>query len=261
MKKQRVALIHWNQDEARELAGRLQTLGYETTTIVHMSPQVLRALAANPPDAFVIDLSRLPSHGREVAMHLRKQKRTRRVPIVFAGGLEPKVEQIRSFFPDAVYTSWDRIGPDLEHARSHPPANPKVPETVFDAYQHKPLWEKLGIRPGRVISLINAPHGFKDTLEIPVHGVIFRKDLKRRPDLVICFVRSRASLKLQVKKLAPVSEHAPVWIASPKKASGMATDLNQNIVRAAGLAAGMVDYKVCSIDETWTGLLFRIRSS
>jgi CheY-like chemotaxis protein len=225
-----------------------------------MSPLVLRGLAANPPDAFVIDLSRLPSHGREVAMHLRLMKQTRRIPIVFVEGLGTKVEKIRELLPDAVYTTWERLGPELKHALAHPPVNPKVPESVFDAYRHMPLWEKMGIRPGRVIALINAPRDFEPKLEIPSNGVIFRKDLKRRPDIVICFVRNRAALNRQVKKLASVSEYAPIWIASPKKASGVATDLNQNVVREAGLAAGMVDYKVCSIDKTWTGLLFRKRA-
>ena len=256
-----IQLLYWNQAEAAERAVLLGKLGYDVNIVSQVSPQILRELAVNPPDAFVIDLSRLPSHGREVAMHLRLQKRTRQVPIVFVGGLEPKVAQIRGLFPDAVYTRWERIGPDLEHALAHPPANPKVPESVFDAYKHKPLWEKMGIRPGRVIALLNAPADFEPKLEIPPNGVIFRKDLKRRVDIVIGFVRNRASLERQVQKLVPVSKEAAIWIVSPKKASGIASNVNQNIVREVGLAAGMVDYKVCSIDETWSGLLFRWRSS
>jgi hypothetical protein len=60
--------------------------------------------------------------------------------------------------------------------------------------------------------------------------------------------------------MVPVADQCPVWIAWPKKASGVATDLSQQVVRGIGLSAGLVDYKICAIDKTWSGLLFTKRT-
>jgi hypothetical protein len=79
----------------------------------------------------------------------------------------------------------------------------------------------------------------------------------RGADLVLWFVRSARQLKRGLQRYAALD--VPVWIIWPKQASGVDTDLTQNAVRAAGLGVGLVDYKVCAVDETWSGLLFRRR--
>ncbi|MCJ7625733.1 MAG: hypothetical protein MUO76_19755, partial [Anaerolineaceae bacterium] len=80
-------------------------------------------------------------------------------------------------------------------------------------------------------------------------------------DLSIWFTRTREELETGIETAANSPERTPIWIAWPKKASGMVTDLTQQIVRQAGLNAGLVDYKVCSIDKTWSGLLFIKRAA
>ena len=80
-----------------------------------------------------------------------------------------------------------------------------------------------------------------------------------RGDLVIWFVRSCAELEERIPNMALQLEHGSMWIAWPKKASGVTSDLSQQRVRETGLAAGLVDYKICSIDEIWSGLLFTRR--
>ena len=88
-------------------------------------------------------------------------------------------------------------------------------------------------------------------------------DLSRTPaqgrDLTICFVCSRKDLGRRLGSLVKVSEQGHVWIAWPKKASSMKTDLSQAHVRQTGLDAGLVDFKICAIDDTWSGLCFALR--
>ena len=87
----RVRLIHWNATEAEEWAARLQAEGYDVEYAL-LSPSNLRALRAEPPDAVVVDLSRIPSQGRDTGVGLRIHKATRYVPLVFVGGAPEKVE-------------------------------------------------------------------------------------------------------------------------------------------------------------------------
>lgn len=128
-------------------------------------------------------------------------------------------------------------------------------------YSGTPLPKKLGMKPGRRVVVVNGPDDFTETLgELPA-GVAFSTRLAGGPyGLVVLFVKSQAELTRRFssvkEKLAP---DGGVWIAWPKKASGVATDLSDNAVREFGLAGGLVDNKVCAIDETWSGLHFVFR--
>jgi len=108
----------------------------------------------------VIDLSRLPSHGRAIATMLRQRKATRSIPIVFVEGDPEKVARIRETLPDAVYARWRNIRSALRAAIEHPPREPAVPGTM-DAYSASPLPKKLGIKPGSVVLLLGAPPASK----------------------------------------------------------------------------------------------------
>src|SRR5687767_14567225 len=102
----RILLIHWNEAEALERAARLGMAGFEATAIWDETGGVaLRRVRENPPDAFVIDLSRLPSHGRDVATWLREGKATRGIPLVFLEGDAEKVARLRALLPDATYAT------------------------------------------------------------------------------------------------------------------------------------------------------------
>jgi hypothetical protein len=129
---------------------------------VRDGPPALRALRDDPPDAVVIDLGRLPSHGREFGVSLRVTKATRGIPLVFVGGQPEKLARVREVLPDAVFTEWAEIGPALEEAIAAPPADPVAPKSVFAAYERVPLARKLGIGPGTVVGLADAPGGVRD---------------------------------------------------------------------------------------------------
>ncbi len=254
----RVRLVHWNEVEGKERAKRLRGAGYEVVYEA-MTPEVLKKLRNDPPVAVVIDLTRLPSHGRDVGVGLRYSKSTRHVPLVFVDGDPAKVARIKELLPDAVYTGWRGIRGALKQAIAHPPANPVVPRSGLGAYSGTPLVKKLGIKTGARVALIGAPGGFEKTLGALPEGVTLLKQARGRPDLTIWFAKSRRELERRIERMAAMAATGGLWIAWRKKASGTASDLSGDVVRRRGLGAGLVDFKVCAIDDTWSGLLFTRR--
>ena len=122
-----------------------------------------------------------------------------------------------------------------------------------------PLPKKLGIKPGFKVVLLAAPKGFTSTLKPVPEKVRFTARPESDADLFICFVTRAAELEHQLATVSVAAARQTVWLAWPKKASGVKSDLDGNVVRETGLAAGWVDFKVCSIDDTWSGLAFKRR--
>lgn len=253
----RVRLIHWNDEEGRDRQRQLAALGYGAVFDPGDGAAMIRAVrAAALPDAFVIDLSKLPSHGREVGRVLRTTRASRHVPLVFVDGEPAKVEQTRALLPDATYTTWGRLGTALPRAVARPPATPVVPDDVMTA---KPAVDKLGVKAGHRVCLLGAPPGFAATLVPLPPRVMFTARPDRRCDLFLCFVRSARELSAHALLLREHVDRQTLWLIWPKKASGVKSDLDGNVVRRAGLSHGWVDYKVCAIDATWSGLAFKRR--
>ena len=129
-------------------------------------------------------------------------------------------------------------------------------------YSGTPLPKKLGLKPDARFGVVGAPEGFGRTLgELPpgvrVQTIAAGKD---RYDVIVCFTSSMAELAKRLPALKRRLELAGgLWMAWPKKASGLATDVSENAVRAVGLDAGLVDNKVCAIDDVWSGLRFVYR--
>lgn len=257
MTKRRVRLVHWNAAEARKRAADLRAAGY-IVNHTQVTPETLRELRRRPPAAVVIDLSRTPSHGRDVALAIRGSKTTRHIPIVFVEGDAKKVAGIKKHLPDAEYTTWRRIRSSLKHAIANPPAEPAVPASNLAGYSGTPLVKKLGIKAGFKVSLVGSPADFEKTLGTLPDGVTLRRRLSTA-DLIIWFAKSKADLGRRIATMATKVGQGGMWIAWPKQASGVSTDLTPNDVRRAGLANGLVDYKICAIDATWSGLKFARR--
>ncbi len=119
---------------------------------------------------------------------------------------------------------------------------------------------KLGLVPGRTLVLIGAPPGFEDLLApLPEDAKVTR--IARAPlRLAILFCGTRDELENKLPGLVEkLHSDAMLWVAWPKRASGVVSDLKENAVRATGLLAGVVDNKVCAIDATWSGLRFQFR--
>ncbi len=127
-------------------------------------------------------------------------------------------------------------------------------------YSGTPLPKKLGIKPGMVVAIINEPDEFRALLEPLPDDVVFRSALRGNVDLVIAFFTERSKLKAKLPALAKAIYPAGgLWLAWPKRASGVETDISGNDIRELGLAAGVVDIKVAAIDDTWSGHRFAHR--
>jgi hypothetical protein len=126
-------------------------------------------------------------------------------------------------------------------------------------YAGSSLAKKLGFKTGIKAALLGAPDGFAETLgDFP--GVELQNKLTKNTNLVLWFVRSRQELEAETEFMSTrLAEGTSVWIIHPKQSSRSKADFNQNDVRNAGLAAGLVDYKVCSVDADWSGLKFARR--
>ena len=251
-----VRLIHWNEDEGLERQKQLEALGFEVAFDFGDSLFVSRQVKASPPDAIVIDLSRLPSHGREVAHSVRGTKATRHLPIVFVDGEPEKVEKTKQFIPDATFTTWGRIKTALPKAIASPPKNPVVPD---HNNWGKPTVAKLGVKPGFKVALVSSPKGFADSLKPWPAKVKLTARPEKDADIYICFAKSSPELQAHLLAVRDTAARQTLWLAWPKKASGLKTELDGNIVRESGLRAGWVDFKVCALDATWSGLAFKRR--
>jgi hypothetical protein len=137
-----------------------------------------------------------------------------------------------------------------------------TPETPAAAgYSGTPLPKKLGIRPGSRVRLVDAPRDFGATLgELPEEASLM-EDFRGEARLTLWFLRSRAELERGMAKIVAHLGEGSVWMIWPKKSSRVLTDLTEQVLREAGLARGLVDYKVCAVDATWSGLLFTRRKA
>jgi|GEM_PF-145509 hypothetical protein len=143
-------------------------------------------------------------------------------------------------------------------------AQPVRPEYGYDSsvagYSGTPLPRKLGIKPGSRVAFVAPPEDFAATLgELPDGAAVVR--FTGEPvDVVVCFVTEPASVDARFLELKPeLAWTGGLWMAWPKRTSGIPSGLTENTIREVGLAAGLVDNKVCAIDERWSGLRFVYR--
>lgn len=127
-------------------------------------------------------------------------------------------------------------------------------------YSGTPLPRKLGISPGARVVLSRAPDGFDATLgELPADVRVLRR-MPASADVVVLFADRRADLERRLPAArSAVRPDGGLWVAWPKRASGARTDITEDVVRGIGAAAGLVDNKVCAIDDTWSGLRLVVR--
>jgi hypothetical protein len=255
-----VRLICWDKDLASQRKRELTSAGFIVDSEPLEPGRLIGQLRAKPVAAVLIDLDRLPSHGREVAVSVRRSKTTRLIPIVFAGGLPEKVERIRKELPDAFFANWTKVAGVLTNALKSRPVAPVLPPAHMERYAGSPLIKKLGISPGMQVSILAAPDEIEAILgELP-EGVRVERAITNQTRMVLWFVRSRQQLESEIEYVgAQLPVGCSLWIIHPKKSGRYRVDFNQNDVRAAGLSAGWVDYKVCAVDADWSGLKFARR--
>ena len=132
----------------------------------------------------------------------------------------------------------------------------RVAKQASAGYSGTPLPQKLGLKPGMRVLALDAPPNFEGLLA-GAPGDLVRMSRLGAFDCALAFTMRTSALVPMFDKLAPrMADTGMIWVGWPKKASGVATDLSEDAVRHAGLAAGLVDVKVCAIDATWSGLKF-----
>jgi hypothetical protein len=134
------------------------------------------------------------------------------------------------------------------------------PNESSTGYSGTPLPRKLGIKDGARVAFPSAPDGFARTLDELPPGVEVRRRARGPLDVIVYFTKARSELSRRMPRLrAALHPAGALWIAWPKRASGVPTDLTEDVVRELALANRLVDVKVAAIDETWSGLKLVIR--
>ena len=127
-------------------------------------------------------------------------------------------------------------------------------------YSATPLIKKLGIKPGFDVAFVNAPEDFVKQLDLPSDVSVRSHSKSDDLDFILVFVKSQKILSTAFAESArKIKPGGMLWVSWPKKTSGVQTDLTENVVRDIGLAVGLVDVKVCAIDDVWSGLKFVYR--
>lgn len=160
----RIRLLSSNAPEAAIIGKLLRDTRFQVDYDEPLRPALLRSCRDSPPFAFVIDLSRLPAQGREIAIALRQSPRTRPVPILFLNGAAEKVELIRSVLPDAAYCTTETLVKTLKTAQPLP--NAIVPVAMMDRYASRTAIQKLGIAEKGSIVLVDPPRNVTEVLAI-----------------------------------------------------------------------------------------------
>src|SRR5581483_3331395 len=206
-----------------------------------------RTLRQSPPLAAVIDLTRLPSHGRWVAAEIRATKSLRHIPIVFVDGEPAKVETIRKMMRDAVFTSRARLASALQNVK--PLADPVVPPRLMNRTDRTAA-QKLGITAGTRVALLDPPPDYLRVLGKIPEDVSFEEESTHTAPLTLWFVRDPDTYRAQINAMRKRSASSRIWVIYPKGQSGRRTAaITQKFIRETALAAGLVDYKICSVNE------------
>lgn len=251
----RVRLVHWKADEAVALRDALRAAGYAVDYDEKLSSAGFSAIRQSLPDAFVISLSRLPSHGREVAIFFRGRKATRHVPIVFVDGEPEKVEAIRKLIPDAVCAPSTRLRSALRevlaNANANRPASPVVPAQMMERYAARTAAQKLGIRPGSRVALIDPPRNYAAAIgELPAGAMLEEMPATVCP-VTLWFAGDAAACAAALPGMRQLAARSRLWILWRKGAG-----VTQQFLRECAAAVGLVDYKICWVNDTWSAMLF-----
>ena len=186
----RVRLFHWKSKEAEVLIAKLTRRGLRRCINAETQSPSVRELKESGAVAVVIDLSRLPSHGKYVGAWVRGSKSTRHIPLVFVGGEAEKVAAIKKQMPDAVYSSVTGVGAALKKAIAKPPSDPVVPGQMMETAPGRTAAQKMGIREGSVVGLIDPPADYLKVLGVLPEGVVLEEDSRRVCPVTVWFVHN-----------------------------------------------------------------------
>lgn len=252
----RVRLLHWRREEATDYFALLGAAGYQVDYDEQFRSELMRQWRESPPDVFVIDLSRLPSQGREIAIALRQSPRTRRIPLVFCGGEQEKVLRVQRDLPDASFCELDTLQSTLKKALAKPPADPVKPTQMMDRYASRTVAQKLGIKESSTVLALDAPRDLDKVLGPLPEGAEIIDQRGAEAAVTLCFIQQPHLLAGMLSEVRELAGRSKLWILWRKGGSAARGDMTEDVVRNKGLELGLVDYKICSVNEVWSAMLF-----
>jgi len=254
----RVRIVHWKPAEAQALIETCRAGGFEVEFDATDLPSIAKTIRRTMPDALIIDLTRMPSHGRELAFAIRRTKYTRQLPIVFVDGEPAKVEAIRTQLPDAEFASRKQLCTRIRAALRRKIPNPVTPPGVMERYASRSKAQKLGIKENSTVALFNAPRDYAAVLgEMPA-GVELLEDPGDIHAVTLWFVSDLREYRAGLRRMSAMAGRTKLWVVWRK---GLADGLNSNLIREIANGVGLVDYKICAVGERWSGMVFARRKS
>ncbi len=252
----RVRVVHWKEPEAGPLLDACRAAGHDVEYDPADLPATSKTIRHTLPEALVIDLSRRPAAGRELAFAIRQTKYTRQIPLIFVDGDPEKVKTLRSYLPDAVYTPLKRVAAGIKAARKQAITKPAAPPTVMERYGVRTTAQKLGVKENSKVGVFNAPRdSWKILGELPA-GVKLEEEPDEIHPVTLWFVDDPREYEAALRRKSLLARRTKLWVIWRK---GSTNGLTGNFVREAAIGAGLVDYKICAVDAQWSGMVFAAR--
>ena len=227
-----VQVVHWKPAEAEALMALCRVAGFEAECCPDPAgPAITRWLRARLPDAIVIDLTRLPSHGRELGAWLRETKKTRHIPLIYVDGDAEKVERIQSLLPDAVFTQRSRLRSALKSALRKGAQNAAVPPPAIVRFGERTAAQKIGIKPGMKIEFLEEP--------------------AKPQDVTLWFIHDFDGLMSALNRMRRLAPHTRMWMVWRK---GARRDVTFHSIVTAGAEVGLALSKLCAVDAVWSAV-------
>lgn len=251
----RVRIVHWKAAEAGPLVETCRACGFEVEHDDVDGSLLVKKIRQKPPDAIAIDLTRLPSHGRDVAIYLRRTKYARHIPLIFVDGPPEKVEAIRRELPDAAFTTRKQLCAGIKSACAKRIADPVLPPDLMERYSARTAAQKLGIKAGATVAVIDPPRDYAAALgELP-EGAELVENPNSIQAVTLWFVRDPPEYQAGLRRMRTIAHQTRLWVVWRK---GSLTD---RVVRQEANEVGLVDYKICSVSAQWSAMAFARRKS
>ena len=253
----RVRIVHWKPALAGPLIEAVCAAGHDAEYDAVRGNETTKLIRARPPDAIVLDLSCLPSHSRDTGVYLRGTKYARHIPLIFVDGDPEKVDGVRRLMPDATYTTLKRIGAAVKKACAKPLKNPVRPAGIMESYSHRTVAEKLGIKEGSNVALMDPPRDYAAALGKLPGNVDLLEEPEQPQSITLWFVRDTGALHMALRRMRALASKTRLWIVW-LKGTGALTD---RLVREMANGVGLVDYKICAVNAQWSAMAFARRKS
>jgi hypothetical protein len=254
----RIRIIHWKAKEAAELIAACRACRFEVEYLDADFPVQAKAIRANPPDALVIDLTCRPAQGRGAATAFRQSKYARYIPLIFVDGEPEKIAAVREWLPDATYATRSQLCAKVKAACAKRVVNPVIPPDLTETYKTRTVAQKLGIKEGSTVAVIDPPRDYTAALGVLPDGVDLLEDPDSIHPVTLWFVRDPRIYQTGMRRMQALAGRTKLWVVWRKNATN---GLTQYVVRDTALEAGLVDYKICAVNQEWSGMAFSQRKT